>query len=68
MLLTACDKDSLDAKYLYKTVVHRFFQKYRSHLRILDSKRVARSKFHTNDPQMLDATVQNVVAWMKWHR
>ena len=39
----------------------RDFQKSNSHLKILGVRRVKRSKFHTEDPQILGATVQNVV-------
>jgi len=29
--------------------------------------RVIRSKFHVEDPQILRATIQNLVAQVKWH-
>jgi len=41
--------------------VQKIFQKLRSHLRILHVRRVTCSRFHTEDPQMLNATVQNLV-------
>ena len=45
----------------------QIFHKSRSHLRILGTGRVTRSKFHTDDPQILGATVQNPVARSNWH-
>jgi hypothetical protein len=33
------------------------------HLRILTTKGVKRNKFHTEDTQILCATIQNLVAW-----
>jgi hypothetical protein len=35
------------------------FQKCRKNLKILDARRVIRSKFHTEDPEILGVTVQN---------
>jgi hypothetical protein len=40
----------------------QIFQKSRSHLKILGARRVTWSKFRTEDPQILGATVQNLVA------
>jgi hypothetical protein len=40
----------------------QIFQKFRSHLKILGARRVARSTVHTEDPQILRATAQNLVA------
>ena len=37
----------------------QIFQKSRSYLKRLDTRRINRSKFHTEDPQILGATVQN---------
>jgi hypothetical protein len=39
----------------------QIFQKYRSHLQILGTRRVTWSKFHTEDWQILGAMVQNLV-------
>ena len=39
------------------------FQRCRHNLKILGTERVTRSKFHSEDPQILGATVQNLVAW-----
>ena len=36
-------------------------RKFRSHLKILGATEVTRSKFHTQDPHILGATVQNVI-------
>jgi hypothetical protein len=38
------------------------FQKYRNHVTILGPRRVTRSKFHAQDPQILGGTVQNLVS------
>jgi hypothetical protein len=40
----------------------QMFQKPRSRLKILGVKRMTRSKFHIEDPQILDDTVENIVA------
>ena len=40
----------------------QIFQKSSSHLKILGARKVAWSKFHTTDPQVLGANVQNLVA------
>ena len=45
-------------------VYHRgahIFQKFTSHLKILDSTRNVRHTFHAEDPQILRATLQNLV-------
>jgi len=39
----------------------QILQKSRSHLKILGTRRVTCSKSHTEDPQTLGATVQNLV-------
>lgn len=41
-------------------------QKIRSHLKIVGAGRVTRIKFCTENPQMLEATVRNAVAWATW--
>jgi hypothetical protein len=38
-----------------------------SHLKILDTRQVTRSKFHTVDPEILAAIIQNLVAHVTWH-
>jgi hypothetical protein len=43
-----------------------FFQKSSSHLKILGARNVTWSKFHTDDPQILGATVQNLVVRATW--
>jgi hypothetical protein len=44
----------------------QIFQKKKEKLRILGARRVTRSKFHTECPQILRATVQNLVARITW--
>jgi hypothetical protein len=39
-----------------------FFQKYRSHLKTVSTRRVTWSEFHNEYPQMLDTTIQNLFA------
>jgi hypothetical protein len=39
-----------------------FSHKFRSNLKILGSRRVTWSEFHSQDPQILGATLQNIVA------
>jgi hypothetical protein len=41
----------------------QIFQRYRHYLKILGTERLTRSKFHSEDPQILGATVQNLVTW-----
>jgi len=36
----------------------QIFQKYRSHLKILDTRIVTRSESHTEDPQILDVSIE----------
>jgi hypothetical protein len=43
-----------------------FFKKSKSHFKILGSRRVTWSKFHIQDPEILGATVRNVVV-TAWH-
>ena len=42
------------------------FHKSTGHLQIVGAIRVTRSKFHTENPQMLGVTVQNLVARATW--
>jgi hypothetical protein len=44
------------------------FQKCRGQLKILFARKVTWSTFHVEDPQILGATVQNVVAPATWHQ
>lgn len=44
----------------------QIFQKPGSHLKMLGARRVTWSRFHTEDVQILGATIQNVVAWRLW--
>jgi hypothetical protein len=51
------------------TVRHRvahIFKKSRCHLRLLGARRVIRRNFHTEGPQILGATVNNLAATMTW--
>jgi hypothetical protein len=41
-------------------------KKFSSHLEVLGTRRVTRSKFRTDDPITLGATVQNLVATATW--
>jgi len=43
------------------------FQRCRSHLKIPGTWQVAWSKFCVEDPQILDVTIQNLVAQATWH-
>jgi len=62
----------LDAIHIYiYSFLHggiKFFQHSKSHFKILDSGRVRNSTSHTEDPQILEATVQNLVALSIWSR
>jgi hypothetical protein len=51
---------------LYETKGLQIFQKSRCHLKILGARRAMRRKFHTENPQILGATVQNLVARATW--
>ena len=42
------------------------FQKPGCHLKLLGARRLTLSRFHTEDAQILGATIQNVVAWRLW--
>lgn len=44
----------------------QIFQKSRSHLRTLSTRRVTQSKFHSKGPKILGATEQNSVARATW--
>ena len=44
------------------------FQKSRSHLKILDARRVTCSMYHTQNPKILGASVQNLVALATWRQ
>jgi len=44
--------------------LQKFFQKSRTHLKIIDARRV--TKFHAEDLQTLGATLQNSVIWATW--
>jgi hypothetical protein len=43
------------------------FQKSRSYFKIMGTIRVTFCKFHTEDPQVLGTTIQNLVTRMTWH-
>jgi hypothetical protein len=45
-----------------------FPKKSTIHLKILSARRVAWSKFHTEDPQIIGATLQNLVARATWQQ
>jgi hypothetical protein len=50
-------------------ILHRgaqICQQSRSHCKILCTRGVAWSRFHTEDPQILGATVQNLVTQVTW--
>ena len=44
-----------------------FSKMSKSHLKILDSRRLISSRFLTGDPNILGATIQNEIAWVTWH-
>jgi hypothetical protein len=44
----------------------KVFQKFWKPRQYSGALRVTRSKFHTEDPQILGATVQNLVALVTW--
>jgi hypothetical protein len=44
----------------------QIFPKSRSHLKILGAWRLIWNTFHTKDKQILDATIQNLVAQVTW--
>jgi hypothetical protein len=45
----------------------KIFQKSRNDLKSLGIIKVICSKFHVEDPQILRATIQNLVAQVTWH-
>lgn len=45
----------------------QIFQKSWRHLKILCSGEVTWNNFHTEDPQILDDTVCNLLTWLAWH-
>ena len=53
-------------KYMPYATSVRILQKSSSHLQLLGVTRVTWSKFHIEDPQILGATVQNLVARATW--
>jgi len=48
-------------------VFQRFFKKCSSHLKNLGASRVTYSKFSTENPQILDAAIQNSVTRASWY-
>ena len=44
-------------KFMVSSRYPKIFQTSRSHLKIVDTRRATRNKFHTQDPQILGATV-----------
>jgi len=42
------------------------FRKSRSHIRITGVRRMTWSRFHTEDPNIIGVTVQNVVSRVTW--
>jgi len=50
----------------HKAELDKFSKKSRSHSKILDARRFAWNRFHTEHPQILGATVQNLVARATW--
>jgi len=45
----------------------QIFEKYKGHLEILAARRMIWSQSHTEDPEILGATTQNVAAQATWH-
>jgi hypothetical protein len=45
----------------------KLFQKSRNHLKILGGRRLTRSKFHTEDSQILGTIIQDLVTTATWH-
>ena len=45
----------------------QIFQKSRSHLKILGTRTVTRSRFQTDDPEVLGKTMHNVFTRATWH-
>jgi len=63
----SCFEITLPCSYQYRTVRKNMSllvsQKCRGHLKILDSRRVTRSKFHTEYPHFLS----DLWTWLIWH-
>ena len=57
-------------KHLRPTMVYtsvtQVYQKSRTQLKMLGARRVTWNKLYTQEPQVLGATLQNLVAWVKW--
>jgi hypothetical protein len=45
----------------------KIFQESRNHLKIPGARRMTWSKFHSEDPQTLGTTIQNLVTTVTWH-
>jgi hypothetical protein len=61
--------DLLDTNNIHFTIFTsgaQIFQKPRSCLKVLGARRVMLSKFHTEDLQILGATLQNSVTMVTW--
>jgi hypothetical protein len=57
-----------EEEFLYLTAGHiQIFQTSRNHLKILGARWETWSKFHTEDPQMLYTSLQNLVAQITLH-
>jgi hypothetical protein len=41
-------------------------QKYRSHVKLLHTRGVKHSKFHTEDPKTFSVNVENLLVWVTW--
>jgi hypothetical protein len=56
-----------EAFHLVSSSGEDVFQKTRIHLEIPGTRRVTRSKFHSEDPHILSTTVEDVVVVVSWH-
>ena len=56
----------MDEKCVDKRRGSKVFQKSRCHLKILGARNVTWNQVHTEDPQTLGVTVQNLVVWAIW--
>ena len=45
----------------------KIFQKSRNRLKIPGARRMTKSKFHSEEPQILGTTMQNLVTTVTWH-
>jgi len=45
----------------------QIYHTFRSHFEAVGARRVLRGWFHTEDPQILGAPVQNLVTQVTWH-